>query len=199
MAENLQPKRAELDAKLQAVRVAPNVDAALRQAEQAVASYKDEVSGYEQQLADLDAQTGALERGRREAAERQRQERLLEQRRALVAESDRYAQHIEDAEKATRALVAALNATFESNNRMAQLARALSPNDKVPGVLNGMELVSRMAGRIAGAMGQVKGHRNRLGSIEWIGGSLYPPDRSWVEDEARRIAAGLQPLVEGAE
>jgi hypothetical protein len=95
-------------------------------------------------------------------------------------------------------LVDGINRAIASNARMGALARELTASGKAPPALNANDLVERFSGRISGLMSKVRGHPVRLGfnGIEWKGGSLYPPDGSWVEDERRRIAAGLQPLLE---
>ena len=97
-----------------------------------------------------------------------------------------------------RALVDAIERAFASTAKLAKIAQELSTTGNVPGALSHMELATRQGGRIAALMGTIKGHRYRLGSIEWQGDSLFPPDRGrWRADEEKLMAAGLvQPLLE---
>ena len=100
------------------------------------------------------------------------------------------------AEAATRALVDAIDRTLATNARMAKITQELSANGKVPMSLSAPDLVSRLSGRIAALMATIKGHRARLGALEWRGGSLYPPGRCWRDDEAAHMAAHLlEPLL----
>ena len=197
MSDLLEVKRREIAERLAALKVAPEVAEIIRQADEAVGEFKAEAARLESQLDVIDAQVGVREMDRRAAAARERQARLKALRRQLVDEEQARLQAVADAEAATRALVDALDRTLARNARMAKIAQELSANGKVPGALNPYDLASRMAGRIASLMATVEGHRGRLGGIEWVGGSLYPPDRDWRADEEKAMAAQLmQPLLE---
>jgi hypothetical protein len=201
--ETLEAKRAQLDAKLGSLKMAPEAAALVRQADAAVAKYRGEASALERQIAEIDAQLGVREMDRREAAQQQKQQQWLTMRQQLLDEEERRLQAVERAEQATRALVKAIDDLVVSNAKMSTLARELSPDRKVPMPLNPMELVNRMASRIAATMSTIKGHRNRLGGIDWPSGAsgLYPASGpayvAWREDEEQRMARALiGPLLE---
>ena len=81
----------------------------------------------------------------------------------------------------------------------ALIGAALSVSQRVPSALNPIELVSRIAGRIAAVMATERGHRNRLGALDWPAGAsgLYPPDRSWrVAEETLMARQMLQRILE---
>jgi hypothetical protein len=146
----------------------------------------------------IDTAFDVTARDQREAAAQRYRDRMEASRAALVEEEQARLQAIADAEAATRALVDAINRAIAGNVKMGQLARELTASGKAPPALNANDLVERFSGRISGLMATVRGHPVRLGfnGVEWKGGSLYPPDRSWRDDEEKRIAAGIQPLIE---
>ena len=160
---DLEAQRAEVAEKLASLRMAPDIDGLVRQADKAVADYKQQAAALEAQLNQIDAQIGARARGQREEAEQQRQRDWIDKKKLLLQEQESHLRAVADAEAACRALVNAVDRVIATNGRMAALTRALSVNSKVPSALNPMELVSRMAGRIASVMGTIQGHRNRLG------------------------------------
>ena len=198
--EILEARKATLSARLENMRLAPDVAELVTRADSAVQAFKDEVRDLEDQITNLDREIGARERSRRADAERHRQDRWTAQRQELLAEVDVFLDAVETAENSTRDLVRALDAIIASNGRLGGLARELSIDRKAPTAANPFELVGRMAGRIAGVMSTVKSHRNRLGPLEWPGGlcGLYPANGpSWRESEEKRLAAALlQPLLE---
>jgi hypothetical protein len=193
---SLEAQKAALTEKLAALRMSDDVAHAVAVADQAVQAFKAEANAIEEQIAALDRETGVLARQKREAAADEQRELWLQRRAALVEESESYLSAVSDAEAATRALLDALDRTFASNARLAKLAQALSVTGKAPMSCNPMGLASRLGGRIAGLLSQVKGHRMRLGAIEWAGGTLYPPDRIWRDQEERQLAANLlEPIL----
>jgi DNA repair exonuclease SbcCD ATPase subunit len=195
----LEGKRAEITAKLESLRVSPGVAELVKEADEAVRNFKGEVALLEDQLATIDRDVGARERHKRDEAAQQRQDRWAAQRKQLLAEEETRLQAIENAERATRTLVEAVDELLTTTTRMAKLAQQLSVNAKVPSALSSIELVSRTAGRIASVMSTIRGHRQRFGSLEWPGGAtgLYPPERSWREAEETLVAKQLlQPLLE---
>jgi DNA repair exonuclease SbcCD ATPase subunit len=196
-AESLETKRAEVTAKLESLRIAPDVAALVTQADAAVAGFKSEVAELEEQISELDRAIGAKARSRRAEAERDRQDQRTAQRQQLVEEEEVRLQAVADAEAAARALAKAINDLLASNARLGALARALSANGKMPSVLGESELVSRTAGRIAGLMAvAIKGRPYQFGSIVWQGGSLYPENQVWRNAEEALIARHLlQPLL----
>ena len=184
-------RRAEIADKLKTLRAKTSapVAALVRQADAAVAAYRSEADALEGQLLELDAELGVREMDRRAVAAQEREASWLAQRQALLAEEETRLQAIADAEAAARGLLDAVNRTLASQARMAKIAQGLSTSRKVPSALSLTDLASRMGGRIAGLMVLVKGHRNRLGGIEWIGGALFSPDRNWRDDEEKTMAA----------
>ena len=196
-SETLETKRSKLDAKLTALRMSPAAAQLVREADRAVAEYRTQADALETELAEIDRELGVRERDRREAAARQKEERWLAQRNALLREEETRLQAIADAEAACRALVDAINRAFASTAQLAKIAQELSTTGNVPGALSTLELATRLGGRIAGVMSTIKSHRYRLGSIEWQGGSLYPPERSWRDDEEKQMSTQMiQPILE---
>jgi chromosome segregation ATPase len=194
--ETLEARKAALTEQLEAMHLAPDVVELVARADAAFQARKAKFADIEEQIANLDREIGARERTRRADAERERQDRWQAQRAELVAEADVFLGAIAAAESATRDLVRALDVIIASNGRIAALARELSVDRKAPTAANPMELVSRMAGRIASVMSTVKGHRNRLGPLDWPGGlvGLFPSNVSWRE--AKRLEAALvQPIL----
>jgi hypothetical protein len=198
MAElTLEERKAELSEKLAALRINDDVAELVRVADEAVAGFKAETTALEQQIEDLDRQIGARERHKRATAADEQRDLWLQRRAGLVEEVETYLTAIADANAAARALRDAVDRAFASNSRLAKLAQTLSVTGKAPTTCNPMDLASRLGGRIAGVMATVRGHRMRLGSVEWSGGSLYPADKDWRADEEKRTAANLlQPLLE---
>ena len=193
---SLEERRAGLEAKLERLRMAPEAADLVRQADAAVATYREEIAALEGQMAEVDAAMGVRQKDLRAVAARERESQWNAQRQALVSEEEVRLQAVADAEKAARNLVDALNRTFAANARMAKIAHDLSTSRKVPMALSGTDLQSRMSGRLAAVMATVKGSRHRLGAIEWRGGSLYSADSSWRDDEEKRMAAAvIQPLL----
>jgi hypothetical protein len=173
----------------------------VRKADELMAEHGEKLSKLCAAQDALDAEFGVAEQERRAAAEQRLEEEWRARRKALLDEEDVRLGAIADAEAAARALADAIGRTLASNARMASLAQALSPNGKVPMALNGADLVMRMAARLAAVMSTVKddkGRRGWLGPIEWKGvHSVHPVNQDWHADEEKRIAAGLQPLIEG--
>jgi hypothetical protein len=193
----LEQRKAELSDKLAALRVNDDVAELVRVADEAVQGFKVETSVLEEQIADLDREIGARERHKRAVAADEQRDLWLQRRAALIEEAEVYLAAMADADAATRALRDAVDRTFASNARLAKLSQTLSVTGKVPMALSAMSLASRLGGRIAAIMATVKGHRMRLGAVEWSGGSLFPPDRSWRDEEERQVASQLlQPLLE---
>jgi hypothetical protein len=193
----LEGRRAGLEAKLERLRLAPEAADLVRKADEALAHYRDQIAALEGEMAKIDEELGVREMDRRAVAAKEREDKWHAQRQALIAEEEVRLKAVADAEAAARALVDALNRTFASNARLAKIAHDLSTTHKVPTALNANDLVMRMAGRLAGVMKTIRGHPHRLGQLEWPGGSLYPPDRCWRDDEERRIAVGVvQPHLE---
>jgi hypothetical protein len=52
--------------------------------------------------------------------------------------------------------------------------------------------------RVAGVMSTTPGCKYRFGPVEWPGSAagLYPPEKSWVEAEQRRLDGSVLPLIE---
>ena len=197
--ETLEERKAALIEQLEAMRLAPDVVELVTRADTAFQGFKAKFADIEEQITNLDRQIGARERTRRADAERERQDRWQAQRQELLAEADVFLGAIGAAENSTRDLVRALDVIIASNGRIAALARELSVDRKAPTAANPFELVGRIAGRLASVMSTVKGHRNRLGPLEWPGGlcGLYPANLSWRDAEEKRLAAALlQPLSE---
>ena len=195
---DLDQKRDALARRLQVVQTPPaEVVDLVRKADAAVARMKEQTAAVEAELAEVDSIIDIRERDRREAAARQRREQRAAKEAALLGEHETRLQAVADAEAATRALVDAINRAIASNARMATLARELDPNGRGSGALNPLELVGRLANRMASVMGTIPGQRYRLGRIEWPGGAsgLYPPDRNWRDGEDKQVAALIDPLT----
>jgi hypothetical protein len=199
-ARNLDAKRVEIESKLAALKISPAAADLVRKADQAVAAHRAEAAELERALAEVDGQLGVREMDKRDAAAREKRERWQAARQQLLEAEEARLTAIEDTERATRALVDAINRTLAANARMSTLARELSPDKKAPMPLNPMDLVNRMASRIASVMMTVKGHKYRFGGITWpsAASGLYPANGpAWKEDEEQRMARALiGPLLE---
>jgi hypothetical protein len=196
---NLEEKRAKLDAQLVNLKMSPSAADLVRAADQAVAQYRADADALERELAVVDAELDVRENDRRDAAARLKQEQWLARRKAIVEESEVRLQAVEDCERATRALVQALERILANNARMKDLAVALSVDGKAPMALNPMELVARMAGRIAAVMSTVKDHRHQFGSLIWpsSASALHPTNGpTWRQSEESLLTRQLlEPLL----
>jgi hypothetical protein len=200
-ATPLEAKRAALAARLENLRMAPEIASIVQKADKAVRDFKSQVADAESQLAAVESEIGALEQHKRAEAERDRQAQRATQRQQLVDEHDAFLGYVETAERATRALAKATEEIFAANARIATLARELSPDRKAPMACNPMELAGRVATRIAAVMSTIKGHRNRLGPLQWPAGAigLYPPDQTWRQDFEKRLWPPFNPSSKGAD
>ena len=200
-AADLDQRREALARRLQTVQTPPDeVVDLVRKADAAVARMKEQTAAVEAELAEVDSLLNVRVRDQRAAAQRQKQEQRAAKEAALLAEHEARLTAVADAEAATRALVDAINRAIAANARMATLARELDPNGRGSGALNPMELVKRIACRMASVMSTIEGQRFRLGTIEWPAGAsgLYPADRNWRDDEDKRVASLIDPLTKGA-
>jgi hypothetical protein len=195
--ETLETKRAAVERKLAALRATPVAAELVRQADAAVSKFRADANALEAEIAEIDSQLGVRERDSREKAAAAKEQRWLEQRAELLRVEELRLKAVADAEAATRALVDAINRALEHTGKLAELARALSANHRVPSALSVHDLAARFGGRIAGQMQGVKGFRARLGSISWTGGALFPAGHDWKSDEESRMAnAVIGPLIE---
>lgn len=197
----LQQKRAALVDKLAALQTPPaEVTDLVRRADAAVAKIHAQAAELQEQIDQIDGQFGLRELDRRKAAAAAHETEIAAKRQALTAEHDAFLTAIADAETHARGLADAVTRAFRHNVALAVCARTLAPNGKVPMALNPLELANRLAGRLASVMSTIQGHRNRLGPIDWPSSAgLYAPGSQWSADEQKRLAAGLQPLIERKE
>jgi hypothetical protein len=195
----LETARAEVEAKLAKLKLSPEAARLVREADRAVAAHRAEADALERDLAEIDAQLGVREKDRREAAAREREAHWQAQRQALVEENDAVLKHVDEMERATRTFVAAFENLLAADARRTKIAQDLADNKKVPRALNQFDLVRRTSMRFASVMSTIRGHRFRLGALEWPSGAsgLYPADQSWRASEEQFVAAAvLQPLLE---
>jgi hypothetical protein len=201
---DLDQKREALARRLQVVQTPPaEVVDLVRKADAAVAKMKEQTAAVEAELAEVDAVLDVRERDRREAAARQRREQRAAKEAALLGEHEARLQAVADAESAARAFADAVKRAIESNARMSTLASELDAGGKAPIGLNPIDLVTRLANRLAATLSTIPGHRYRLGrNLEWpagiVGNDLYRPDADWRAYEDRRVAELIDPLTKGA-
>lgn len=194
---NLETQRAEMVDKLSRLKMSPEADRLVREADTALENYRREIAIIESAIAGLDMELGTRERDRRAAEAEQRRSQWFDQRQQLVDAEEQRLAEIEDAEAATRALADAISRIIGINKRMIVLARDLSSTKKVPSALNEMELVNRIARRIAAVMSTVPGRRHRFGHIEWHYTGQLEPEDSWRTAEESYIAREvLGPLLQ---
>jgi hypothetical protein len=112
-----------------------------------------------------------------------------------VLESTRLAV-IQDMNIATRTVAEKMSQLLATTRQMADTAHALT-NDTSPVALLQQNTVSRFGSRIAAIMANIPGHRNRLGSIEWRGASLYTAADNWRMAEEKLLEDFLQQTIEG--
>jgi hypothetical protein len=197
-----EPKqRADLANKLAALQTPPDelVDL-VRRADAGFAEWDAQKADLRTKIDQIDSHTGARELDRRKAAAAAHEAEIAAKRQVLTGEHDAFLTAIADAEAHARGLADAVTRAFRHNAALSVAARTLAPNGKVPMALNPMELASRLAGRLASVMSTIPGHRNRLGPIDWpSSGGLWSADSQWSSAEEKRLAAGLQPLMERKE
>jgi hypothetical protein len=198
--QRLAEERAQIEAEIAALSQGLPAEAAeiVRRADAVMAAHGERIAELKARRDAIDARFDVTAQERRSAAERQYREQVEANRKALLDEEERRLQAIADAEAATRALADAVNRAIASNARIGALAQSLTPSGKAPMSCNPIELVSRLSGRIASVLMTIRGHPIRFGYIQWPNGpsGLFPADRNWRADESKRMAAGLQPLLE---
>jgi hypothetical protein len=193
----LEGQRAELESKLAALRVAPEVADLVIRADNAVQGVKAEAAALERAISELDREVGARARHEREEAERQRQEQLAAQRAQLVQLAEERAQAVADAEAGARQLAEALGRTLQVNATMARLTYELS-GQTTPNGLNEFDLTSRLSMRLSALMVGIPRCRARFGGIQFPGSSRYAASESWSAAEEKLVAIAIQPILEGA-
>lgn len=114
-----------------------------------------------------------------------------------VLESTRLAV-IQDMNIACRTMAEKIAQLLATTKMMAEVSHALT-GEPAPVPLLQQNTVSRFGSRIAAIMADIPGHRNRLGSIEWVGASLYTPADNWRLSEEKLLDGHLRPLIEGKE
>jgi hypothetical protein len=196
---SLDQQRAALANKLAAALQIPSdlVDL-VRSADAGLGKLNAEAAELQAQIDAVDSQLGLRELDRRSQAEKAHQEKLANQRAKLVDTANEYLEAISAAESAARTLAASVQHAFESNARLAVIARDLAPDGKSPGPLNAMELEKQLALRIASVLSTIPRHSHRLGDLAWPSAarSFFPPGQNWVEAEGNRLSARvLQPLI----
>lgn len=66
-----------------------------------------------------------------------------------------------------------------------------------PIMLQPSAVASRIGGRIAAVMATVPGCRARLGGVQWLGGSLYPPEVNWRAQEVKHLWREIEEIIGG--
>lgn len=163
------------------------------------------IAAHDARIAELRAQRDEIDaaydvRRRREAA--QQADAWRKERHAIADELEaEFAAYLDDAEAAQAALKELAKRVSSLRQRQANMRR-LSGRIHVDGGkhygLNPADLNSRLGGGISAEMRLVKDHVGmigNLGGINWIGGSLYPPEKSWREREEKMLAPDIQQLV----
>lgn len=100
----------------------------------------------------------------------------------------------QDAEVAARRLVQCLSSVISVSQEEASVLRELM-GSAVPARIQRAEVSSRIGGRIASVMATIPGHRARMGAIEWRGGSSYPPDQNWREQEEKALGSEINAVI----
>lgn len=168
----------------------------VRQADEILASHGERIAELKAKRDEIDRAFDVSEQERRAAAEREREEAWRTKRKALLDEEDRRLEAVADAEAAARALADAVGRALASNQRMIGLAQSISADGRAPTVLSRNDLVQRLAFSISSIMATVPGHGLALGPVRWHLHGQYPAARDWRADEERRVAAGLQQIIE---
>ena len=99
-----------------------------------------------------------------------------------------------DAEAATRELVDAISRVIDLSAKEAKAAHEVT-GAAVPVPLQPPAVVTRLGGRIGAVLGTVRGHRYRLGGLEWHGASMYEPAQNWRDSEAALMSRQLDPIL----
>lgn len=150
-----------------------------------------EISRLENDLAALDDANGERARRQRAAAQAEWQCEQAQQRaRVVTLEADRLAA-VAVAEQAARSLAAAIGKVIEVS--MDEAAALHKATGAAPMALHRPDVENRLAGRLSAVMQTVKGHRHRVGHIDWIAGH-FRPETDWRQAEQDLLQRHIQQL-----
>jgi hypothetical protein len=198
---DLDAKRAAIEARIAELQQMEGMPTDLvRQAREAVDARRAEIDGLGNQLADLEAQTGARAKTQRDEAHRTKLERDDALRQNLVELEERRLKHVAEAEAGARQFAASLQAAAEAT--LAQRKIAVALGTKGAGyALDDNALISRCASRLGAVICAHGGRfnnwsRGALGTIRWTATSLYPSNQDWAESEEKLAAPAIIAVIE---
>ena len=198
MTHTVEQQRSALEGRLAELRQMNGLPVDLvRQAQEAVEAKRAEMAEIEQQLAQLEAATGARAKTQRADAERARLERRDALRGQMVALEEERLKAFADAEAGVRQLAANIKRVLEVNAVLARTAHTLSGERGVPLALTENGIVGRISARISAIMSSVIGgqYRSRFGGFQWVGASRFPAGQSWREAEESLAAPSIVSIV----
>ena len=203
VATALNTQRQAIEEKLGALRAnpTPEIKALLREADKAVADFRQLTQTLEASLSEIDAQLGQRERDRRSAAEEQRRQELAASREQLVVAVEAELDSIGRAQGHLRAFVSALNETFSKHGEVLAVAVKISNGARLPSGFSQSEFVSRITGGLAATLAEIKvpgaypGVSQRVGSIVLPTHSLYRASEVWRAREESKLMPSVQQLV----
>jgi len=175
----------------------------VRQAQEAVEARRREMVEIENQLAELDAATGARAKAQREEAHRIKLDREEALRNELVELEEKRLKQIAEAEAGARQFASSLKAAAETTVAQRKIAVALGT--KGAGyAFDETGLISRCASRLGSVVCARGGDHNNwsrgtLGTIRWTATSLFPADRNWAEAEEKLAVPAIVAITEQKE
>jgi hypothetical protein len=201
---DLVAQRAAIEERLEALRLAPTPEVAslIRQADQAVATYREQTAALEAQLAEIDGVIGQRARDQRAAAEQQREQQLAASRAQLLASAEAELAAVERAQGHLREFVSTLNVVFASHLRTRELAAQITQGGRLPSGFSVVDLIARLGGSLAAELSRVRtpgalpGAAMRIGPLQLPNSSLYQTQQSWRQALERILMPAVRELTD---
>jgi len=194
--------RNDIDEQIAALTIDPAAADIVAKADAILAAHNAKVAALRAKRDEIDESFRVTAREKAEAAERQREVHEQALRASLVEHEAVRLQAIEQAQGHLRSFVASVNEAFAAHARVREIANQIAGGARVLTGLSPTDFASRMGGRIAGHLseirvpGALKGSVNRIGALELPNSSLYSPNQSWREREEAAVASAIEMLIE---
>lgn len=201
-AANLVAERKALDDDIAALQIEPEAAEIVKQADEILVAHAGKVAALRAARDRIDEAFAVKRREQEKAEARQREQQEAALRRELVEGEAARLEALDRAQQHLRAFVGAINEAFAAHTREREIANQISVGARMLTGLSPTDFVSRIGGRIASILAQIKipgalkGASVRIGSLELPNSSLFPADQSWREREEVVAAPAIQELIE---